>query len=108
MILGSPAYIGLIMARRLTLRGARVQAVDEDSPENPAACSGTSTSVQEDFDIPLIAASYGGGYQRQGAGQRRDRVRRGRRTGQAHSGHPVRNNDCDTLLNSLVGLIPGK
>jgi len=52
VILGS-GDIGLIMARRLTLEGAQVQAVVEKLPY-PSGLSRNVTQCLEDYDIPLL------------------------------------------------------
>ena len=101
VILGS-GDIGLIMARRLTLEGARVQAVVEILPKS----SGLQRNIVqclEDFDIPLLlrhtVVDIKG----------RERVSSVTVSAVDEQGKPIpgtgQEYDCDTLLLS-VGLIP--
>ena len=65
VILGS-GDIGLIMARRMTLEGARVHAVAEVMPYS-GGLKRNIVQCLEDFDIPLYLLHHRGGYPRTGA-----------------------------------------
>ncbi len=101
MILGS-GDIGLIMARRLTLEGARVQAVVEILPKS-GGLQRNIVQCLEDFDIPLLlrhtVVDIKG----------RERVSGVTVSAVDEQGKPIpgtgQEYDCDTLLLS-VGLIP--
>jgi NADPH-dependent 2,4-dienoyl-CoA reductase/sulfur reductase-like enzyme len=89
--------IGMIMARRMTLEGAKVHAVTEILPY-PGGLTRNVVQCLQDFDIPLhlntnVLEIYG-----------KDRVEGVRIS--PHTSHPSPHTiDCDTLLFS-VGLIP--
>ena len=101
VILGS-GDIGLIMARRLTLEGARVQAVVEILPKS-GGLQRNIVQCLEDFDIPLLlrhtVVDIKG----------RERVSSVTVSVVDEQGKPIpgtgQEYDCDTLLLS-VGLIP--
>ena len=101
VILGS-GDIGLIMARRLTLEGARVQAVVEILPKS-GGLQRNIVQCLEDFDIPLLlrhtVVDIKG----------RERVSGVTVSAVDEQGKPIpgtgQEYDCDTLLLS-VGLIP--
>ena len=101
VILGS-GDIGLIMARRLTLEGARVQAVVEILPKS-GGLQRNIVQCLEDFDIPLLlrhtVVDIKG----------RERVSSVTVSAVDEQGKPIpgtgQEYDCDTLLLS-VGLIP--
>ena len=101
VILGS-GDIGLIMARRLTLEGARVQAVVEILPKSGGLQRNIAQCL-EDFDIPLLlrhtVVDIKG----------RERVSGVIVSAVDEQGKPIpgtgQEYDCDTLLLS-VGLIP--
>jgi thioredoxin reductase len=101
VILGS-GDIGLIMARRLTLEGAYVEAVVEKLPY-PSGLARNLTQCLEDFNIPLLlehtVTKITG----------RDRLSAVTISRVGPDGEPVRHGSrvvaCDTLLLS-VGLIP--
>ena len=101
VILGS-GDIGLIMARRLTLEGARVQAVVESLPKS-GGLQRNIVQCLEDFDIPLLlrhtVVDIKG----------RERVSGVTVSAVDEQGKPIpgtgQEYDCDTLLLS-VGLIP--
>ena len=101
VILGS-GDIGLIMARRLTLEGARVQAVVEILPKSGGLQRNIAQCL-EDFDIPLLlrhtVVDIKG----------RERVSGVTVSAVDEQGKPIpgtgQEYDCDTLLLS-VGLIP--
>ena len=101
VILGS-GDIGLIMARRLTLEGARVQAVVEILPKS-GGLQRNIVQCLEDFDIPLLlrhtVVDVKG----------RERVSGVTVSAVDEQGKPIpgtgQEYDCDTLLLS-VGLIP--
>ena len=101
VILGS-GDIGLIMARRLTLEGARVQAVVEILPTS-GGLQRNIVQCLEDFDIPLLlrhtVVDIKG----------RERVSGVTVSAVDEQGKPIpgtgQEYDCDTLLLS-VGLIP--
>ncbi len=101
VILGS-GDIGLIMARRLTLEGARVQAVVEILPKS-GGLQRNIVQCLEDFDIPLLlrhtVVDIKG----------RERVSCVTVSAVDEQGKPIpgtgQEYDCDTLLLS-VGLIP--
>ena len=101
VILGS-GDIGLIMARRFTLEGAKVEAVVEIMPY-PAGLARNIAQCLEDFDIPLylsstVTAIHG-----------KDRVEGVTVSQVDEKWRPIPGTDrhiaCDTLLLS-VGLIP--
>ena len=60
VILGS-GDIGLIMARRMTLEGAKVKAVAELMPYS-GGLKRNIVQCLDDYGIPLKAESYGGRY----------------------------------------------
>lgn len=101
VILGS-GDIGLIMARRLTLEGAKVQAVAEILPKS-GGLQRNVVQCLEDFDIPLLlrhtVVDIKG----------KERVSGVTVSAVDEQGKPIpgteREYDCDTLLLS-VGLIP--
>ena len=100
VILGS-GDIGLIMARRMTLEGAKVLAVAELMPYSGGLKRNISQCLK-DFDIPLLLSHTVVDI------QGRERVE-GVTIAQVQNGKPVpgteKHYDCDTLLLSC-GLIP--
>jgi len=101
VILGS-GDIGLIMARRMTLEGARVKAVVELLPY-PGGLTRNIVQCLEDFDIPLLLSHTVTGV------EGRERLERVTVARVDENRRPVpgteRAVDCDTLLLS-VGLLP--
>ena len=84
VILGS-GDIGLIMARRMTLQGAKVLACVELMPYS----SGLNRNIVQclhDYDIPLLSEPHGDRHSGQGAPDRRDGGRGGRKA-PAHPRH---------------------
>lgn len=70
VILGS-GDIGLIMARRMTLEGAKVKCVAELMPYS-GGLKRNIVQCLDDYGIPLKLSLYGGGYPGKGAPDRRD------------------------------------
>ena len=66
VILGS-GDIGLIMARRMTLEGAKVKVVAELMPYS-GGLKRNIVQCLDDFDNPVEIKSYSGGYQRKRTG----------------------------------------
>ncbi len=102
VVLGS-GDIGLIMARRMTLEGAKVKVVAELMPYS-GGLEAEHCPVSGRLRHPAEAQPHGGGYPGQGAGDRRY-ARQGGPDTEAHPRNTRVNYSCDTLLLS-VGLIP--
>ena len=105
VILGS-GDIGLIMARRMTLEGAKVLACVELMPYSGGL---TRNIVQclDDYGIPLYLSHTVAGHPGQGAGGAGVTVAKVDETPQAHPRHRDEHFDCDTLLLSR-GPYPGE
>ncbi|WP_010244228.1 NAD(P)/FAD-dependent oxidoreductase [Acetivibrio cellulolyticus] len=101
VILGS-GDIGLIMARRLTLEGAKVIAVVEKMPYSNGLARNV-TQCLEDFDIPLLLSHTVTSI------EGKERLKSVTIAKVDDKGEPIRGTsrkiDCDTLILS-VGLIP--